>query len=160
MLQFTKSVEYSLIALAALSEKPGLSMSARDLAEQHGMPLSLTSKSLKILAKAGVLSAHRGAAGGFSLSRDPREVTLGEVVTALEGVPSLTPCCSQGDLAECGKTQTCAIRRPVERLNRWVMGSILDMTLATFLAPDSEGPPLIQIRPRWMVPSRGDHPWP
>ena len=90
MLKLTKRTEYGLIALVDLALRPGQVISVREIGERQPVPKRLTGEALKALAHAGLVESARGAGGGFWLTRSPDEISLGEVVAALEGAPALT----------------------------------------------------------------------
>lgn len=118
MLQLTKKTEYGLIALTHLAQRAGLVCSVREICERYPVPRRLVAEILKDLCHAGLVESHRGSSGGYSLARRPEEISVGDVVGALEGHPSLTSCASMGlYLAHsCGVESVCPIRSPIETL--------------------------------------------
>jgi Rrf2 family protein len=54
----------------------------------------MVAKTLKILAREGLLASHRGVKGGYSLARPAEEISMAEIVAALEGPIALTECIS------------------------------------------------------------------
>ena len=82
----TKTTEIAIQCLVLLSRLPkGALITPQPISLQLGSSESYTSKILRTLAKADILDSHRGASGGFSLARDPKEITLLDVVEACEG---------------------------------------------------------------------------
>src|SRR3990167_9963213 len=67
-------------------------LSAAQLARRSGVPLPTVSKICKLLAKAGLLVGSRGSTGGYRLARGPSEISIADVVRALEGPIALTAC--------------------------------------------------------------------
>ena len=59
--------------------------SARDLAAKLNLPMTTTAKILKSLTREGLLISHRGTMGGYELAKTPTEITIAEIVSALEG---------------------------------------------------------------------------
>ena len=82
----TRKAWYGLIAVRHFAEKPpeGL-LSAKDLADLYGFPQKALAKILQRLAKAGLLLSHRGIKGGYTLARNPHQVTVLDVMMASEG---------------------------------------------------------------------------
>lgn len=105
-MRLTARSEYGLLALIDLGCRHGSGpVSAREVAERQGIPLKFLEQLLAALRKAGIVTAIRGARGGFVLTRDPGEISVLEVVEALEG--SLAPTtCDGGQL--CGRSGMCA----------------------------------------------------
>src|ERR1041385_3412385 len=96
MLQLTKRTEYGLIALTHLALRDGSVCSVREICERYPVPRRLVAEVLKDLAHAQLVESHRGSTGGYSLARRPDRISVGDVVGALEGHPSLTSCASLG----------------------------------------------------------------
>jgi Rrf2 family protein len=81
----TRKAWYGLIAVKHLAGRPGeSSLSAKDLAELYGFPQAALAKILQRLAKAGVLLSHHGMKGGYTLARDPHQVSVLDVIRESE----------------------------------------------------------------------------
>ncbi|TDJ66854.1 MAG: Rrf2 family transcriptional regulator [Planctomycetota bacterium] len=145
MLQLTKRTEYGLIALIHLADRDGDVVSVREIGEQYPVPLRLLAEVLKDLLGAGMLESQRGAAGGYRLARPAEQITLGEVVAALEGEPALTSCQVPGaELSgECEVKPVCPIRSPLQRIRLGIWNlfqnttvrSLADSSLESLFAP-------------------------
>ena len=98
---------YAVRALTELARReqvePGRPVRLGDLADSRDMPLQFLEQVFAALRRAGVVRSRRGAAGGYSLARPPAEITVLEVVAALDGVPSPAEC-TQG---LCDRADTC-----------------------------------------------------
>jgi Rrf2 family cysteine metabolism transcriptional repressor len=104
--RLTARSEYGLLALIDLGCRYGEGpVSAREVSERQAVPLKFLEQLLSALRKAGIVQAVRGARGGFALSRDPADITVLDVVEALEGPLAPTSC--DGGL-ECGRSGSCA----------------------------------------------------
>jgi Rrf2 family cysteine metabolism transcriptional repressor len=105
-MRLTARSEYGLLALIDLGVRYGGGpVSAREVSERQGVPGKFLEQLLGALRKAGLVSAVRGARGGFELTRDPSSITVLEVVEALEG-PLAPTSCDGGSL--CGRSGACA----------------------------------------------------
>ena len=85
---FTVSAKgvYGLLAVVELARGyRGASIQIRDIAQRRGIPQHYLEQILVVLKKAGYVESFRGAQGGYALASDPRELTVGEVLTTLEG---------------------------------------------------------------------------
>jgi Rrf2 family protein len=133
MVLLTKKVEYSLIALVYIDQKEGVAVSAREIAEHNAIPVSLTANILKTLARNGLVTTRRGAAGGYTLERGMEEIRIEQVMSAIEGPLQLSPCCR--DLGETGCTLvgSCSIKSAMMALNKQMTGLIRSMSLREFL---------------------------
>ncbi len=134
MLRMTRLTDYAVMLLAQFVRDPG-QHSARDLAAGTRLPLPSVSKVLKLLARNGLLAAHRGVKGGFSLARAPEEISLSTVLRALEGPLSITDCAS-GVPGGCDLEGSCAVSRTWRRINQAVEHALDGVTLADMLAGD------------------------
>ena len=88
---FSTATGYALRALAAMPEDGTYSL-AKDLASHLELPGPYLAKILQSLAQEGILHSVRGPRGGFRLARPAHRVTVGEVVTALEGIETMSGC--------------------------------------------------------------------
>jgi len=134
MFRLSKITDYGIVLLAHLASAKGSGMqNARELAEQVGLPFPVVSKILKSLARRGVLQSHRGAKGGYSLSRPPQEITVAEMIAALEGPVALTECSSQSTV--CCHEASCPVRDPWQLINRTVETALSQITLGDLVDP-------------------------
>ena len=95
MLSLSKKTDYALIALAYLGQVRGEhsphatsesdAVSARKIADKHSLPLPLLMNLLKDLVRARIVTSVRGATGGYRLAVDPADVSLLDVVQAIDG---------------------------------------------------------------------------
>ena len=144
MFRLSRLTDYGIVILAELArhrpedETPAAvtgtpSLNARELAERADLPLPMVSKVLKTLTRAGVLESQRGTKGGYSLARDPQELTVSAMIAALEGPLALTQC-SEGTAA-CDLEATCSVKSPWLIINSVVQNSLASITLADLTNP-------------------------
>ena len=83
-------VEYGVLALLTLASScpSGERLQVKRIADDHAIPQRFLVQILLELKRAGIVASIRGAGGGYRLMRAPQDITLGEVVAALEGSPS------------------------------------------------------------------------
>lgn len=135
MLQLTKRTEYGLLALVHLVDRDG-AISVREICERYPLPRRTVAEVLKDLQHAGVVESQRGSAGGYSLARRPEEITLGDVVAALEGAPPLTTCESPIVLKNggCEVQPMCPIKSPIHRVRERLWQMLEHTTLRSLVA--------------------------
>lgn len=139
MLRMSRVTDYGLVLLTHLAAgDPARVHNARELAESAHLPLPMVSKILKALAREGFLASHRGVKGGYTLARLPADVSVVEVIDALEGPIALTECGS----GSCEREASCRVRAPWQRINKVVRQSLEDVRLA-----DLVGPPTAVVYP-------------
>jgi Rrf2 family protein len=137
MLRFTKKADYGLMAIhyiAAQAEEGAVS--AKRIAEEFNIPAELLAKILQRLAKKQLIVSHNGPKGGYLLGGDPRQITVGQVVRALEGPLEIVSCMTGDD---CPQYVRCNLRRPVEKIQASITHLLDSMTLAE-LGADAEVP--------------------
>ena len=78
-------VDYALRAVAELANAAGRSVKAEQIASAQGIPLRFLENILLELKHDGILATQRGSAGGYALARPPSEITIADVIRALDG---------------------------------------------------------------------------
>jgi FeS assembly SUF system regulator len=131
MLRITKLTDYATVVLATLADAPGRVHSAAELAERSRLELPTVSKVLKPLAHAGLVTSFRGAAGGYRLARLPSEISLIEIVEAIEGRLGMTEC--SGDHGQCEHEPHCSVQGHWRRINDVISETLRGMSLADML---------------------------
>ena len=124
----TKS-RYSLRAMLhlALNQREGVVI-AREIAERQNLPETYLEQLMLALRKAALVSAIRGAHGGYMLARKPEDITLAEIVVALEGTLNIADCCDVPNC--CMDPATCALKDVFDEINSKLYGAFNDFTLA------------------------------
>lgn len=149
MLQLTKRTEYGLIALVHLADSEGDFVSAREIGDHYPVPKRLLAEVLKDLGRAGLVESARGATGGYSLSRSPEQVSLGEIIAAVEGRPSLTGCDALGSFkgGSCDVSPVCPIKSPIERVRAGIWELLQRTTLRELANPSQRALVAIETSP-------------
>lgn len=150
MLRITRQTDYGIVLLTRFAVAPlGTVKNAPDLAAEGGLPAPMVSKILKLLARAGILASHRGAAGGYSLARPPQAISVAEIVTALEGPIAMTECLS-GATAACAIEGSCPSRPNWARINHAIEHALRRVHLLDMVPPEALPPgagALVQVAP-------------
>src|SRR5262245_27832577 len=93
MIRMTRLTDYAIVLLAYCARHPERPLhSTRDLAEEAHLPMPTVGKILKLLARKGLLVSHRGVRGGYVLSKPADQITVAEIIGALEGPIAITEC--------------------------------------------------------------------
>ncbi len=82
----------------------------KEIAERQGISFSYLEQILNRLGRAGVIESVRGPGGGYLLGGKPAELTVGDVVRALEGPIALSHCLEPGESGECTQADDCVAR--------------------------------------------------
>lgn len=91
-MKITKASDYAIKALAYMAQDPNKKYLRHKLAKDCDIPDYFLARILQGLAKAGLLQSERGATGGFFLCRHPKDITLLDVIIAVDGNISLLDC--------------------------------------------------------------------
>lgn len=136
MLRISKLTDYGIVLLTHFAESPDETHTARELAHAAGLPFPVVGKVLKILAQEGLLISHRGAKGGYTLARPPGEISVAEIIEALEGPIALMEC-SAGP-GHCQKEATCRVRDPWQTIHGAVRSTLSRVTLGGLVRPPAD----------------------
>ena len=149
MLRLSKKADYALLAmrhLAARGEKEALS--ARELAEEYGIPPELLAKVLQKLVRARLLSSHQGIHGGYGLGRPAQSISVADVIQAVDG-PLTVTACSDSDQT-CDQYAKCNIRDPLWRIKDRIVAA-LGATSVAELVIDASPAALPGVSPLQLV---------
>jgi Rrf2 family protein len=108
-MQITRQADYALRAMLYLAQlEPAQRSATSQIAEVQRIPPSFLAKIISQLSIAGLIRTSRGARGGVTLARAPHEISLLEVVEAIDGPIMLNECTE--DTSNCPFGENCAIR--------------------------------------------------
>ena len=146
MIRIARLTDYAIVLLTHFAGDPRPPIhNARDLAAEANLPLPTVSKILKALSKAGLLVSHRGVAGGYSLARPPDQITVAEIIGALEGPIAMTDCAGDAH-GLCTLEPCCPTQDNWRKINAAVRRALQGLTLADMTpAAAPWGEPLIQL---------------
>ena len=138
MLRVTTLTEDASVVLTVLASDPAAVLSASELAERAGLEVPTVAKLLKPLAQAGLVEGFRGANGGYKLARDAADISLVEIVEAMEGPLGMTECSVHA--GQCGIEDSCGVRANWRRINDVVADALRGVSLAQMLGPMPPAP--------------------
>jgi FeS assembly SUF system regulator len=135
MIILSKLADYGVIVATHLAATPLRQVTAGVVAAETRLPPATVAKLLKALAHAGLVTAARGAGGGYRLARRASAISVGEVVAAIDGDIGLTQCSVH--TADCARTEYCPTRPHWAAINRAVGEALAAVSLAEMVAPQS-----------------------
>ena len=149
MLKFSKKAEYALLALqymASVQSNETLStrvVNTKEIAEVHNIPVELLAKVLQTLARHHIIdSHHNGPKGGYELGRDPKRITIAQVLQAIEGPLGITDCYHENAHTSCEQMDRCNIRTPMLKIQESIFQLLNGMSIEDMLVDES---PLIIV---------------
>jgi len=145
MLRLSKKADYALIAMRHLAcSEPGSSSSAREIAESYAIPSELLAKVLQRLVRARLLASVQGTHGGYKLGRPAHQMTVADVIQAIDGPVAVTACSPTNHT--CEQFERCEIRDPLWKIKARIVDALATVSLAELaepvVAPDAVAVPL------------------
>lgn len=134
MLRINRETDYATAILSLMARDPLARYSAAWLSAKRCLPAPVVSKILKQLVRAQLLISHRGVKGGYSLARPAEEISIAEVINAIEGPIALTDCIEGGDIA-CQYSAHCAVSHNWSRINDVFQTALEAVSLKDMSAP-------------------------
>jgi Rrf2 family protein len=132
MLRLSKKADYALMAMKHLAVRGDRtsdgSSSAREIAEQYDIPIELMAKVLQRLVRRGLLMSHQGTRGGYRLARGPAQISVADVIQAIEGPVTVTACST--DEGQCEQFSKCNVRDPLFRVRDRILAALGECTIA------------------------------
>jgi FeS assembly SUF system regulator len=139
MLRLSKLTDYAVVLMGEMARRPGAMTTAADLTARTGLPAPTVQKLLKLLARDGLMTSVRGAAGGYRLSRSAHAISVAEIIAAVDGPIALTDCVGGGD-GTCGVEELCPMRGNWDKVNRAVQAALQSVSLSDMSAPPAIAP--------------------
>src|SRR5436190_6796680 len=131
--------DYAVVLMTTAARQPaGARLSATELAADTGVPLPTTQKLMGQLAACGLLTSVRGAGGGFALAKEPTEISLADIVEAVEGPIALTMC-SDSNNHECVLDAHCRVKPHIGVVGKAVRGALGAVSLEALCSPAKAG---------------------
>ena len=128
MLRISKLTDYAIMVMVELSGAPGQVLSAQTLAERCSLELPTVSKLLKLLSREGLVRSYRGASGGYRIERAAEDISVAEIITAIEGPIAMTECSIDPGL--CQQEDSCNLRSNWQRISTAVAEAMEQVSLA------------------------------
>ncbi len=133
MLRISKMTDYAIMVMVELNASSGEVLSAHALADASHLELPTVSKVLKLLVKTGLVISYRGASGGYSLERNARDISVAEIIAAIEGPIAMTECSVEEGL--CAQEAICSLRGNWQRISVAVAKAMEGVSLAEMAQP-------------------------
>lgn len=131
-MDISKKTDYALMMISALVKNPGSVLSVRNVALDNDIPYSFARSIQHDLVNAGIIRSIRGSHGGMRLAVDPDKTTLLEVVEAIQGPVSISPCDQARPtcVGACPSAETCAFNPIWEGARRLLSDYFSSVTLS------------------------------
>jgi FeS assembly SUF system regulator len=129
-MRLTHLADYAVVMMtAAARREPSSRLSATELADETGVPLPTAQKLMQKLAAHGLLVGQRGSGGGYALARPVSEISLADIVEAVEG-PIVLTMCADGVNHECALDAHCKVKPHMSIVGDAIRTSLNAVSLA------------------------------
>ena len=133
MFQINKLTDYAVHVLSALRDANDTCQSATLISQATSVPVTTVSKCLKLLALASLVESTRGPKGGYRLSQPLSQVSLLNVMEAIEGKMAVTQCVQ--DDGCCDKESHCGFRSNWQQVNQRMSDVLATTSVADMISP-------------------------
>lgn len=110
-----RKLEYALMALKVISERPDELVSVKEVCEGTGAPFEVTSKVMQLLARKRILHSEKGVHGGYRMTSSAKKLSLYDLIVCISGPIAVVRCLSHKD--RCDLEKKCNVITPLEKLN-------------------------------------------
>ncbi|MCA9471226.1 MAG: Rrf2 family transcriptional regulator [Nitrospirales bacterium] len=150
MLKLSKKADYALMALQYMATvqfgevTEARVVNTKEVAEEHNIPVELLAKVLQALAKQDIIESHNGPKGGYLLAREPKRITIAQVLEAIEGPLGIADCYHDKEASPCDQMDHCNIRTPLLKVQESIHQLLNSMSIEDMAV----GSPLIIVESR------------
>jgi Rrf2 family transcriptional regulator, nitric oxide-sensitive transcriptional repressor len=144
---FSQTVEYALRSMVWLADHPDEAQVTQQIADATKVPAGYLSKVLQGLGRAGLVKAQRGLGGGWTLTRPPDEISILDVVNAVDPIQRITTC--PLGLKSHGKV-LCPLHKKLDDAMEGIEDAFRTSSLADMLKPTSKSRPLCEVTVKGM----------
>ena len=138
MFKLTRKSEYALIALRHLQMNHDALSSSKAISQMYMIPREILAKVLQTLARHQIIeSHHNGPKGGYVLGRAPKDITIAQVLEAIEGPLGITDCYHEKEDSSCDQMDRCNIRTPLLKIQESIYQLLNGMSIEDMLLEES-----------------------
>lgn len=137
MLKLSKLTDYAVIVLGCLGTQAGKPVSASFVSSQTKLPEPTVQKVLKLMAGAKIITAIRGASGGYMAPLSLHCISIADVVEAIEGPLELNPCTNDTD-ADCALAKMYAPKNKWNKVNVAIKKTLDNIRVSDLIAPQKQ----------------------
>ncbi len=133
-MRLSRLSDYAVLLLTQVAREEDAIHNAHDLSESTHLPAPTVSKILATLAREDLLESVRGRQGGYRLAQPPSEITVEDIIAAVDGPIALTHCVEHGS-GTCDVEAFCPSSTHWHRINEAIRSALGDVSLAELTAP-------------------------
>lgn len=134
MIRLSRMADYGVVVMTYMAMRRHDTQTTHQVAVATGLPEATVGKLLKVFARENLLDSHRGVHGGYQLTRRPEDLSVAEIVTAVEGPIALTLCVDDHP-GTCDVEALCPMRGGWNRINAALREALEGVSLAEMAFP-------------------------
>jgi len=136
-MKLTRASDYAIRGVVYMSMQPaGTIVVIPEVAREMDVPVGFLARIFQSLSRTGIVISHRGKKGGYSLARKPEEITLCDVIEAVEGDIHINSCLD--GYSECNRMEYCPVRRELAGVQKELIDSLRKTSFADLAAKERE----------------------
>lgn len=147
MLRLSKLADYGTQVMTYMA-RDRFVHSASEVSAGLGIAAPTVSKILKMLVRKNLVTSVLGAKGGYMLTRHPKEISVAEIIDAMDGPISITECSST---STCERESICSTRSNWQGINHIILDALEKVNLAEMVAPKPQVVDVSAIRARGIM---------
>jgi len=137
MFSITRKADYALIAVADLAEHHPLIVNTLELSERRRIPAPVLRKVLTLMAGRDLVVSVQSRTGGYRLARPPEQITVADVIAAIEGSFRFADCAGASNgrpKRKCEQKPVCSIIGSMRKVHRLLEQCLAGVSIAEFAA--------------------------
>ena len=146
MIKIGKLADYALLITDYLAISNDSLCTTEELSKATHLPVATVRKLLKKLVDAKLVNSYRGINGGYSLSSSPKEISIANVIVAVEGPIAITECAISG--GTCSISKECHLKSNWGILNKFFVDTLTNISIADMSRTMSENPVKFNLKLR------------
>jgi FeS assembly SUF system regulator len=131
MLRISKLADYAILVMSSIASHQHL-LSAKDIASDTKLAEPTVSKLLKLLARSNLLQSERGAKGGYKLIRPTANITVLQIIEAIDGRIAMTECDKENSY--CAIETICTVSKNWQKISGAIRNALKEISLADMQA--------------------------
>ncbi|MBI4688017.1 MAG: Rrf2 family transcriptional regulator [Nitrospirae bacterium] len=130
-MQITRETDYAIRCVQYLSMSPDRIIMIDEISKAKMIPKSFLAKILQRLTKEGIVRSFRGVKGGFQLTKKPKEISILDVIVAIEGSVAMNKCAIDSRL--CDLSNACTVHPIWIEMRKWLEDKFREYTFADLI---------------------------
>ncbi len=136
-MKITQESDYAMrIVLFLCRLGVGKKIEAKAISEAEGVTLRFTLKILRKLTHSGIIASFRGVNGGYALAREPQEITMRDVIEAVEGEIFINRCLNSKENCNIQRGNVCAVHKELAKIQRSLLENLSSVTFKKLMGDE------------------------